>query len=117
MYLYAFERLDAWKHSRAVVKKIYILTSSFPLYEKFGLADQMRRAVISIASNLAEGNSRRTVPDKRRFLHISYGSTMELVNQLILSNDLKYISDENYLSLRNELSHLANLINKLDKSL
>ena len=117
MYLFSFEKLEAWKQARMIVKKIYILTGTFPTIEKYGLADQMRRAAISITSNLAEGNSRKSIADRRRFFQIAYGSNMELINQLILSSDLNYVEQEDYKKLRNELSHLANLINKLDKSL
>ena len=117
MYQFSFEKLDSWQKSRALVRQVYNLTNVFPAIEKHGLVNQMQRAAISVASNLAEGTSRNGIADKKRFIQYSFGSLLELLNQIILSYDLGYIPEQEYLKLRNEISHLANMINKLAKTM
>ncbi len=81
MYVFSFEKLEVWKESILLVKVIYKLTDNFPSTEKFGLISQLRRASISISSNLAEGTLRNTNKDKTHFSTIAYSSTMEdLIN-------------------------------------
>jgi four helix bundle protein len=74
----------------------YQSTENFPEKEKYGLVSQMRRAAISVASNIAEGTSRKTAKDQAHFSTIAYGSSIELLNQLIITNDLDYISNQLY---------------------
>ena len=112
---FSFERLVAWQESRKLNLSIYKLTKSFPDEERYGIISQMRRASISVSSNLVEGNSRYTSKDKARFFEISYGSLMELLNQVILSLDLEYLKEENYLSVRGEIEKVASLIEGLRK--
>lgn len=95
MKTYSFESLKAWKESRLLVKKVYQLTGDFPSEEKFGLISQLRRAVVSVSSNLAEGSGRMTKADQQYFYRMAFSSLMEVLNQLILSNDLQYVTDEN----------------------
>ena len=73
---FSFERLAVWQKSRLLVKNIYAITNGFPEREKFGLTDQLRRAAVSISSNLAEGSGRISVKEKIHFCEISYGSLM-----------------------------------------
>lgn len=115
MYTFSFEKLDAWQNAKTLSLKIYSLTKAFPSDEKFGLISQMRRASISIASNLAEGNSRNTKKDKAHFTTIAYSSLMELLNQIIISKSLNYIKEEDYNILRTEIAHIANQLNSLRK--
>jgi len=91
-----FKDLNAWQESRKLVLLIYGITKIFPPEEKFGLVSQMRRAIISISSNIAEGFSRGTIKDKVQFYLISKGSNTELENQLIVSLDLKYIDADTF---------------------
>lgn len=84
MYQFYFEKLEVWQNSRKLVKEIYLLTSSFPDNEKFGITNQMRRASTSISANIAEGFSRQSNKEKSRFLNIAFGSTIEIINFLIL---------------------------------
>ncbi len=79
MYVFSFEKLEVWKESILLVKTIYKLTDNFPSTEKFGLISQLRRASISISSNLAEGTSRNTNKDKAYFSNVAYSSTMEVL--------------------------------------
>jgi len=70
--VYSFEKLDIWKKSRILVKDIYRITNTFPPEEKFGLTNQIRRAIISVSSNIAEGSTRQTEKEKARFYEIAF---------------------------------------------
>jgi len=96
MKVYSFEKLEVWQHARKLAVWTYSITKKFPSGEKFGLIIQMRRAAISIASNLAEGTSRKTSKDQSHFSTIAYSSTIELLNDLIISSDLLFISEAIY---------------------
>ena len=116
MKVYSFEKLECWQQARRLAVWIYNATSSFPAEEKFGLTSQMRRASISIASNIAEGTSRKTAKDQSHFSTISYSSTIELLNDFIIANDLKFLSDEDYLAGREKVEKQTQLIAGLRKS-
>jgi four helix bundle protein len=103
MRVFGFEKLQVWQKSRELSVYVYKATKKFPSEEKFGLISQMRRAVISISSNVAEGTGRHSFKDKARFTEIAYGSALELLNQVILSNDLEFLSEENYLNIRESI--------------
>jgi four helix bundle protein len=87
-----FKELEVWKESRVITKDIYLLTNFLPQDEKFGLISQIRRCVISIASNIAEGAAKDSQKDFLRYLQISLGSSSELESHLILCVDLELIS-------------------------
>ena len=78
---------------------IYALVKTFPVEEKYALGDQMRRAVVSVTSNIAEGSGRQSLKDQAHFLELSYGSLMEVMSQIDLALDLNFIDNENYNSL------------------
>ena len=90
----SYTNLDVWKNSRELVKQIYMLTSNFPKEEIYSLTSQLRRAAISIPSNIAEGVARNFQKETLQFLHISKGSLYELETQLYLSFDIGYLSEE-----------------------
>lgn len=92
----SFTDLNAWKEGHKLVLMIYETTNSFPSIEKFGLVSQMRRCVISITSNIAEGFSRKSREEKIQFYFISLGSITELQNQLLISRDLKLIKEDDF---------------------
>ncbi len=79
--MFNFEKLDVWHKSIALADTVYSLTKSFPPDERFGLTNQMRRAAVSISSNIAEGCSRNSKTDFKRFIEIATGSVFELVSQ------------------------------------
>jgi len=108
-----FEKLEVWQNSREFVKEIYFVTKSFPDDERFGLTSQIRRASLSVSANIAEGMSRKTEKDKARFISISFGSAIEVVNFLILANDLELISENDYNQLREKLERITNQLNSL----
>lgn len=94
MKTFSFENLNVWKDSRQLVLLIYKLQASFPSIEKYGLGDQIRRAVVSVSSNIVEGNARYSLKEQIHFIDIALGSLMEVYCQLILAYDLEYISLE-----------------------
>jgi four helix bundle protein len=114
--IYGFEKLDVWQKSRLLVRDIYLITKSFPDDERFGLTSQIRRAMISVSCNIAEGTSRWSNKEKIRFIEIAYGSLMEVVNCLMLAFDLEYISEQKILELRFNIDIVANKLNGLKKS-
>jgi four helix bundle protein len=108
-----FRKLNIWVAGMNLVKNIYKETNEFPSTEKFGLTNQMRRAVISIPSNIAEGASRNSNMDFARFLEISLGSSFELETQLLVSKDLKYIHEDKAENLVEDLHVLQKQLNSL----
>ncbi|OFY24328.1 MAG: four helix bundle protein [Bacteroidetes bacterium GWF2_33_38] len=113
---YSFENLEVWQKSRILVQSIYKLTASFPSDEKYGLSTQLRRASVSISSNIAEGSTRWSKKDQARFYEIAFGSLIEVRNQLILSNDLKHIDDKQLNDLREQIETIGRMLNALHKS-
>ena len=99
----SYKDLEVWKKSRQLVSLVYLHTNSFPQNEFYGLTSQLRRCVISIPSNIAEGCGRRTAKNTIQFLYISRGSLYELETQLYLALDLNYIDKNNFNELQNEL--------------
>jgi len=113
---YSFEKLECWQHARHLAVWIYKVTKEFPSDERFGLISQMRRAAISIASNVAEGTSRKTKKDQAHFSVIAYSSTVELLNDLIVSNDLEFLTKEIYVESRELIERQTFLIARLRRS-
>lgn len=106
MYQFSFEKLEVWIESKELTKSIYDIVSKFPESEKFGLSSQLRRASISIASNIADGSARKTYKDKAYFTTIAFGSAVEVLNQLIISYELGFITEYDYSDLRIKLKAL-----------
>ena len=113
MRLYSFEKLDVWKLSRELTKNIYQISTRFPDDEKFGLTSQIRRASISVSSNIAEGSSRKSGIEQARYTEIAFGSLLEILNQLIAANDLEYITEEVINNERSLIEEIGNKLNKL----
>lgn len=116
MKTYSFEKLNAWQESRLLVKNVYNLTQSFSKEERYGLVSQIKRAAISVSSNIAEGSGRKTVADQSHFYRIAYSSLLEVLNQLILANDLGFITDEQLTNIREQIDKTAKFIAGLVKS-
>lgn len=111
-----YEDLIAWQKSYAVTLLVYRLTTAFPADERFALTQQMRRAAVSVPSNIAEGFGRHTRPDYLRFLDMAMGSLFELQTQLRLAHDLGYCSAPNMVQDIAEVERiLAGLIRSLRK--
>lgn len=111
----SFTDLIAWQEGHKLVLMIYDNTKEFPREEMFGLINQMRRAAISVTSNIAEGFSRFTVKDKCQFYSIAHGSLTELQNQLVIARDLKYLDKEKFNNIAQQTITVHKLITGLKK--
>ena len=92
----SFRNLNVYINAKELVKKVYVLLKKFPKEEQYALCDQLRRAVVSIPSNIAEGCGRETQKDQTHFLNIAYGSLMEVLSQMDVALDLGYITQEEF---------------------
>ena len=117
MHTYAFEKLEVWHDAKTLVVMIYKITGNFPVEEKFGIINQIRRASIAIASNIAEGSGRKTAKDQSHFYHIAYSSTLEVLNQLIISHELNFLILPDLNECRIQIEKITNKLNKLRNSL
>jgi four helix bundle protein len=115
--LKTYKDLDIWKKSISFVKKVYIVTSKFPKEEVYGLSSQMRRAVVSIPSNIAEGFRRQYNKEFKQFLYVALGSCAELETQVSISKDLNYVKTEKEKELLESLDHISRMIMSLIKKI
>ena len=115
--MHRYKDLKFWQLSRSFCKEIYNITHHFPEEEKFGLVSQLRRTIISVPSNIAEGAGRNTNKDFSRFLQISLGSCYEIETQLILSFDLGFVNQSNFDKLNNQLQQIIKMMSKFNSSL
>ena len=115
--MHNFKELKVWQEARTLVKAVYTLSKAFPDEERFGLTNQVRRAVISIPSNIAEGCGRKTDKDFCHFLYVSQGSSFELETQLILAMDLEYISEETFNEIEIAVTKVQKMLNGLINSI
>lgn len=105
-----FKELDVWKEGRLLAKETYLLTRSLPEEEKFGLTSQIRRCVVSIPSNIAEGAAKESQKDFARFLQISLGSCFELESHFILCSDLEFVPNKEIIPYLNKTTQLQKRI-------
>jgi four helix bundle protein len=115
--MHNFKELIVWKKAREMVKAIYVLSQKFPAEEKFGLTPQIRRAAVSIPSNIAEGCGRGSTPDCSHFLDVANGSAFEVETQLYIALDLQFIEQEEFNELNNKLQDVQKLIFGFKQSL
>lgn len=111
-----FTDLITWQKAHKVVLRIYEISGKFPKSETYALVTQMRRCVVSITSNIAEGFSRKGKKEKIQFYYMSLGSMTELQNQLIIAKDLGYLSQEKFNKIMEQIVEVHKLINSLIKS-
>ena len=116
MYVYAFEKLEVWKLAKDFALSLYQLTRSFPEDEKFIMVGQIRRSGRSIPANIAEGSTRFSKKDQDHFYSIAYGSAIEILNDLIIATELKYINVEQLTAYRSTIEQLTFKINALRNS-
>ena len=114
---FRFEKLQVWQDARKFTVEIYKLTSNFPKSEKYALTDQLRRAGVSIALNIAEGSDRKSDKDFIRFLRMSIGSLEEVVTGLYIAKDLGYLDDKEFEKLYKKANILVSKINALINSI
>lgn len=120
--MFNFENLLCFKKGRTLVNHVYDLQERFPSTERFALGDQIRRAAVSITSNIAEGMGRNSVKEQIHFIEISFGSLMEVYSQLLIALDRNYLSQDDYIlpEIQDESKLLSgfrlSLIKKLDSN-
>ncbi|MFN8325560.1 four helix bundle protein [Flavobacterium sp.] len=115
--MHQFKELEIWKRSRLFCSEIYKITSNFPESEKFGLTNQLRRACVSIPSNIAEGSSRSSNKDVLRFLEIAIGSAYEIETQLLIAFDLNFINTDEIEKVATELNEIIKMISRFQTTL
>ena len=113
----SYKDLNVWQKGIELAKLIYMLTAKFPAEEKFGLVSQMRRAAISIPSNIAEGQARRTTGEFIQFISHAEGSVAELNTQLILATELHFCSNDAAQPASELMEHLRRMLNGLRRKL
>lgn len=116
-FVYGFEKLDVWQKAREFNSYIYDITRKFPYDEEKNLKNQIRRCSVSIAANIAEGASRFSNKDFKRYIRISYGSATELLCHFYLSYDQKYISDNLLNEIKIKVNEITFMLNALNRSL
>lgn len=116
MEVFGYRKLITYQKAKEVVKRAYRLMKKFPADERFAMCDQLRRASVSITSNIAEGVTRYSVKDKAHFIEMSYGSLMEVSSQFEIAEELGYISIEERLSMDQLIEEVARLLSGLQKT-
>ncbi len=113
----SYKDLIVWQTSIDLTTSIYEITKAFPFEEKFGLTSQMRRSVVSIASNIAEGSRRGSPKEFRNFVMTASGSGAELETQLLISRKVGLINENEYLSIQDKIEMIMKMLNGLEKNL
>ena len=116
MEFFGYRKLIAYVKAREVRRKVYRLIKNFPKEEQFALCDQLRRAAVSITSNIAEGMTRYSNKDKTHFLEISFGSLMEVMSQLEVAYDEKYINEDDFNNMETLIAETARVLSGLQNS-
>ena len=115
-FQFQFEKLNAWQEARKLVVNVYQLLEKFPKTENYALCDQLRRAVVSVPSNIAEGTGRLAIKEQVHFLEIAYASLMEVYCQLQIAVDLGYMTPEELQPLKRKIFTTSKLISGLHSS-
>ena len=116
MEVFGYRKLIAYQKAKEVVKRTYKLLKKFPAEERYAMCDQLRRASLSITSNIAEGVNRFSVKDKAHFIEIAYSSLMEVSSQFEIAEELEYITNEDRLSMDILIEEDARLLSGLLKT-
>ena len=112
---YEYKNLDVYKEAKSLVKMVYGLIEKFPKVETYALCDQLRRSVISVPSNIAEGSGRTSAKDQAHFFEIAYGSIMEVSCQMDIACDLGYIKQNELKQIEEQVSRIAAMLSGLRK--
>lgn len=113
---YSFEKLNVWQEAKKLVVDVYQLLDEFPKFEKYALCDQIRRAIVSVPSNIAEGCGRVSIREQVHFLEIAYGSLLEAFNQLLIAIELNYITEKSVEEIKPTIDAVAKMLNGLRNS-
>ena len=111
--------LDAYVYqaTRQLIKEVYVLVNKFPAIENFALSSQIRRAVVSVSANIAEGSGRSHVKDKAHFIDIAYGSLLETYSELLTATDLGYITEVELFNIKPQFIDIGKMLSGLKTSL
>jgi len=112
--MHNYQELKIWQEGRKLVLELYRISSTFPKEEMYGLTSQIRRAAISVPSNIAEGTGRKSNKEFKRFLNYSLGSLFELETQIILANDLQFINSEEFEKIQQHIKTVIKMIIKFN---
>lgn len=112
-YIKSYKELIIWQKAISLVKEIYVLTEKFPKSESYGITLQMRRAAVSIPSNIAEGYGRKSPKEYTQSYSIAYGSSLELETQLIISKDLSFTDKSNFNNCENLITEILKMLNSM----
>ncbi len=115
--MFNFEKLDVWQRANELADLVYRVTRKFPDDERFGLTNQMRRAAVSVSSNIAEGSARSSRSDNARFLEIATGSLFEVVAQSFISRRQGFLSEPDFTTLYTSADELGRMLSGLRRSL
>jgi four helix bundle protein len=108
MKSFSFKRLEVWRDAKDLTLQIYSITKDFPDDEKFGLVKQIRRAIISVSSNIAEGSGRISSKDQAHYYQMAFSSLLEVFSQVLVSIDLGYIKADKKSELRKQIIKVSN---------
>ena len=114
---YSYKNLEAYKESKKLVKQVYALLKKFPKEETYALCDQLRRAVISVPSNIAEGSGRTSAKDQAHFLEMAFGSLMEVDCQIEIAHDLGYVSLDEHEEATIQINQVAALLSGMRRKI
>ena len=114
---YEYKNLDAYKESKALVILVYALIKKFPREEQYALCDQLRRSVISVPSNIAEGSGRTSAKDQAHFFEMAFGSLMEVNCQIDIAHDLGYITKDDVENIEKHVRSIAALLSGLRRKI
>ena len=114
---FSFEGLRVYQATRQLVKDVYVLENKFPAVENFALSSQVRRAIVSVSANIAEGSGRNHAKDKAHFIDIAYGSLLETYSELLTAADLKYITEQEVLGIKSQFVDVGKMLSGLRTSL
>ena len=114
---YSYKNLEAYKKSKTLVKQVYALLKKFPKEETYALCDQLRRAVISVPSNIAEGSGRTSAKDQAHFFEMAFGSLMEVDCQIDIAKDLGYIAQPDMDIINEQISRVAALLSGMRRKI
>ena len=116
MNKFTFFDLRVYQESKALVKEVYTLLPKFPKFETYALGDQLRRSVISVPSNIAEGSGRFSIKEKMHFIEIAYGSLTECLCQLDIAHDIGYITDKDFNNNKEKINIVGKQLSGLRSS-
>lgn len=116
MEVFGYRKLIAYQKAKDVVKRTYKLLKQFPAEERYAMCDQLRRASVSVTSNIAEGVNRYSVKDKSHFIEMAYGSLMEVSSQFEIAEELGFISSDDRFSMDQLIKEVARLLSGLQKT-